>query len=322
MKNLSKILTFLLLFYNFPLCAQETDNYLFLDKQAKNLENSGAIKEAATEYKRYIFMQNYQDVQGDFIDDALFSLSQIYEKNNQLDLALNYFEQGLSLSLSDENISFSKLEALQSKHISLLENKAITEKTSLDTNYEFAKYLYLDDFSLAIKQQACCAHLKNLILTNQWETLSAAFSTYSNDYPELFSEEDIQIFQKQLSKINSFKPKKPLLAAHLSFIPGLGQLYAHNYKDALNAFLLNGSLISLCVYSCVTLNLWDFSLFELSPTLRFYRGNIYNAQVETYEYNAAKIQEYASPLFIIISNANQKIHFEKTDISSIIEEYN
>lgn len=322
MKNLSKILILFLLFLFSPLFAQENDNYLFLLTQAKNLEDTGLLKEAATEYKRYLFMQNYQNVQGNYISDAFFSLSRIYEINNQFDIALSYYEQGLSFSLETKNLSSAGKENLQKKHIELLEKKADFTKASLDTDYEFAKYLYLNDFSLAIKQQAGCAYLRNLIQTGNWETLSDAFTLYSCAYPELFSETEIASFQNHLTKINSFKPKKPLLAAHLSFIPGLGQLYAHNYKDALNAFLLNGSLIGLCVYSCATLNLWDFSLFELSPTLRFYRGNIYNAQVETYEYNAAKIKEYAEPLLIIISSAKEKIHFENCESSSIMVEYN
>lgn len=311
MMNLSKIfLSAILLFSTIPAFSQNKEEYLFLYEQAAALEKSGSLKEAGTEYKRYLFMQDYAETPGNYIDASYFALSRIYEKNNNIDLALDYFQRGLTISQEAEAISDEELFNLQCKHIALLSKKAEEKNIDISSDYQFAKYILLDDFSDGTKQKAYCAHLQNLIKTNQWEVLQLIFDTYCEAQPDLFTQEQKDLFHQQLSKITGFRPKSPMLAAHLSFIPGLGQLYAQNYKDALNAFLLNGSLISLCVYSCYTLNLWDFSLFELNPTIRFYRGNLVNAQKETYEYNNAKIKEYASPLITIISEVEGKIHFE------------
>ena len=90
-----------------------------------------------------------------------------------------------------------------------------------------------------------------------------------------------------------------MLAGYLSLFPGLGQLYAGDYKDSINAFLLNGSLIAVSVYSICTLDLWTFSLLEFNPLAHFMQGNIYNAQKDAYEYNRRFIDAHKKELLQI-----------------------
>jgi hypothetical protein len=91
-----------------------------------------------------------------------------------------------------------------------------------------------------------------------------------------------------------------MLAGYLSIMPGLGQLYAGDYLDSLNAFLLNGSLIALSVWSLCSLDFWTFSLLEFNPLIHFMQGNMYNAQKDVYEYNQGKIKGFYSPIIDII----------------------
>ena len=96
-----------------------------------------------------------------------------------------------------------------------------------------------------------------------------------------------------------------MLAAYLSIFPGLGQLYAGNYADSLNAFLLNGSIIAVSAWSIYTLDLWTFSLLEFNPLIHFMQGNIYNAQKDVYEYNQRKYKAFSGQILEIVDN---KIH--------------
>lgn len=288
----------------------EKDVYDELFIHAEQLKQSNCLKEAATEYKRYLFMQDYSETSGKHVPEAFFSLSDIYSANSDFDLAINYFQNGLNLETENIDCTAEQLSFFQCQHIKLLSQRANKEKSDLGSDLFFANYLYFNTYDNSVKKQAFYSHLENLILTNQWELLPLKFTEYIQAEPDLFTTEQIKDFSDNLEKILKFKPKNPMLAAHLSFIPGLGQLYAHDFKDSLNAFLLDGSLIALCVYSCCTLNFWEFSLFELSPTIRFYKGNIINAQKATYKYNDEKIKELSQPLLTIISQANDKIYFE------------
>lgn len=331
MKKVFKISLCLLIFsFSLSLTYAQSDQYLFLYNAASELEKSGSLKEALTEYKRYIFMQDYVDVASrddNMISKSFFALSRIYEKNNTFDLSLSYFEKGMNIALKNQffqsSNSKSQLQSdafeLQKKHISLLLKDATKNKTNIINNYSFAKYIFLDDFNPKIKYAAYCAYLENLINTSSFEQLALAFNeilafqseqNQNHQTQPLFTKDEIEIFNENLSHLTNFKGKNPILAGCLSIIPGLGQLYAQNYKDALNAFLLNGALIGVSVYSLVSLNIWDFSLIEFSPTFRFYRGNLINAQKHTYTYNENKTNEYKKELLTIIYNANERIHFE------------
>ena len=126
------------------------------------------------------------------------------------------------------------------------------------------------------------------------------FNSFTTTYPQAFSPEEYSIIQQNLDNIITFKPKKLEVARYLSLFPGLGQLYAADYKDSLNAFLLNGSLIALSVYSICTLDLWTFSLLEFDPLIRFMKGNIYNAQKDAHEYNTRHINAYTKEIMDLL----------------------
>lgn len=267
----------------------QKDDYEEVFQLAAKLEEEGLLNQAFVEYSRYIFLQDYSE--GIHRGQAYLSLSLIYEKNENFPKALENIQMAQAFDSSD----FLKL-----KEIEILRNYSQKKKISLENNQSLFKYRFMPDYSLEIKKQAFLAILENEIITEQFDLFKENFSLSLINFPNLFSEENCDLIEKTLQKIEKFKPKNPNVAKVLSIVPGLGQLYAGNPGDALNAFLLDSSLLALSAYSVYSFNFCDFLLFELPATVRFYQGNFVNAQKHSYEYNSKKITELKSPILEIL----------------------
>ena len=273
------------------------DAYESLFLYAQTLHNNGAFEQAQVEYKRYIFMQDYS--RGIHQTQAFENLAALYAQNNEWELAAQTQYKAILSSLEDED-SAEKTDLLRQKHIFYLAQQAKAQNFSFQENLFIFSYLNLPEFSSDVKETAAFYSFKNLIETARWETAQTEFNLFTAAYPQAFTAEEYSIIQENLNNIITFKPKKLEAARYLSLFPGLGQLYAANYKDSLNAFLLNGSLIAVSVYSICTLDLWTFSLLEFEPLLRFMKGNIYNAQKDAHEYNTRHINAYTKEIMDLL----------------------
>ena len=260
---------------------------------AQNLYSAGAYEEAQTEFKRYIFMQDY--AQGNYLTESFCTLAEIYEKNQQWDLAAQTIQKAInSLDLTDENPQV--LDSLRLTHIRYIYNSAKNSKKYLSDDLYIFTYMNLPDVSDTVKQCAYSAAIANAIINGRIEYAQKTIDKAMELFPQGWTQEERQIIISNFEKLAAFKPKNQRLAGYLSFIPGLGQLYAANYTDSLNAFLLNGSIIAVSVYSICTFDFWTFSLLEFNPLIRFMKGNIYNAQKDAYQYNLKKQNELAGPI--------------------------
>ncbi len=264
---------------------------------AQRLEAGGALQQAEVEYKRYIFMQDYSA--GTHQTQAFESLAGLYAKNEQWELAAETVQKAILSSVA-MGTPETQTDELRKKHIFYLLQEAQNNRTKLSENLSVFSYINLPDYSAEVKQTAMCASFKNLIQLGLWETARNDFELAMEANSLLYTEEQASVIRTNLEKIIAFKPKNQILAGYLSFFPGLGQLYAGDYKDALNSFLLNGSLIAVSVYSIVTLDLWTFSLLEFNPLIHFMQGNMYNAQKDAYEYNTRRLAVYSKEIMEII----------------------
>ncbi|MCR4734580.1 MAG: hypothetical protein K5829_06225 [Treponema sp.] len=269
---------------------------------AQKLEEAGAFKEAATEYKRYLFLQEYS--RGIFSGQALTALSRLYRNNGSLNLALDYNLQAQNYFINSGEENGTWMEGLKLCEIELLELLDLTfsstaEKKSV-INPRLYAYAKSEKWSQDIRKKAYSAILKNQIRQKEWKSADITFKAFSSDFPETFPQEKIAIFNACLIQAENFKYKNPKTATYLSFIPGLGQFYAGDYTDSLNAFILNGALIGVSLYSLINLQFQDFILLEASPTLRFYRGNFRNAYKAAEEWNKEEIAILQNKLIAIL----------------------
>ena len=256
---------------------------------ASKLDQAGAYEEAELEYKRYIFMLNYSQVQ--YEAQAFCALADLYEKKENYTLAAEYIQKAI-ISLNGQ-----ETDDLRSKHIFYLQKAASEEeKQYLSDNLYIFAYMNIPEFSDQIKKQAYSAAITDALAKGRIEYAQKTFEQALELFPQAWNQKQIETINTGFEKLTSFKPKKQKLAGYLSFFPGLGQLYAGNYKDSLNAFLLNGAIITVSAWSIYTLDLWTFSLLEFNPLMRFMQGNIYNAQKDAYLYNLNKQQEFSAPI--------------------------
>ncbi len=270
------------------------DIYKDVFLSAQKLEQGGALEEAEIEYKRYIFLQDYSA--GAYQTSAFESLARLYAAKEQWQLAAQTMNMAIQ-SAVNEGQSPEQTEQLRLKHIQYLSH--------INNSLYLFSYINFTDYSQEIRQAAFLADFKQNIDQGLWQTVQDKFNFAQQSLPELFSKEETEAINTSLENIFAFKPKKQLLAGYLSFIPGLGQLYAGDPLDALNAFLLNGSIIAVSVWSLCTLDFWTFSLLEFNPLGHFMQGNMYNAQKDAYEYNQRKIKAFSGQILNIVDN---KIH--------------
>jgi hypothetical protein len=289
MKSYIRLLLFaLLLFFILP-SSFAKDIYEDVFLYAQKLEEGGALEEAELEYKRYIFLQDYSA--GDHQTQAFTKLAGLYEKKAEWELAEQTLKMAIQSSINDGQAEEER-DQLRLKHIQYLSH--------LNDNLFLFSYIHFPDYSRQVRQAAFCADFEKTVNQGLWQNAQDKYNFAKSEFPDLFTQEESQIIEENLTAIFSYKPKKQMLAGYLSLMPGLGQLYAGDYLDSLNAFLLNGSLIAVSVWSLCSLDFWTFSLLEFNPLLHFMQGNMYNAQKDAYEYNQRKIKGFYSPIIDII----------------------
>lgn len=277
-----------ILFFSQVLAAQQTaktDIYEDVFLYAQRLEQGGALEEAEIEYKRYIFLQDYSA--GIYQTRAFANLAALYAQKEQWQLAADTMNMAIQSSINDRESS-EQTDKLRLQHIQYLSH--------LKDDLFLFGYINFEAYSKEVRQAAFLADFKQSIDQGLWQTAQDKFYFAQQNLPQVFTAQEAQTIDTSLDNIIAYKPKKQLLAGYLSFIPGLGQLYAGDAKDALNAFVLNGSLIAVSVWSLCTLDFWTFSLLEFNPLVHFMQGNMYNAQKDVYEYNQRKINELSSPI--------------------------
>ena len=280
---------------------------------AEKLATNGMKKEAALEYKRYLFLQQYSA--GTHKQEALSFLVDYYDSNGDANTALDYQVMMVN-ELKQQSQASEQQQAqevqLQAQKKLMLMQKSIAStsqtKNKLPSQYnnlstiELQESAWSESTPLPLRTTACCCILLTEAQQNNWLALQNDFEKVTSTLPTLFSAEETEAMLSYITAATSFKPKKPMTAAWLSLLPGLGQLYAHNVPNALNAFLVNGTTIGLSVYSLSTLNFLDFTAFEMNPLFQFYRGNLYNAQRDVYTYNAQVTSTLRAPILKIIES--------------------
>lgn len=276
---------------------QKSDPYEDIYNYAQNLYQAQAIEQAETEFKRYIFMQDYVQEEGNYLTQSLCSLAEIYEKEENWSLAALSIQKAInSIKQKDNEEVYELTDALRIKHIRYLYKSYQNSKKYLSDDLFIFSYMNLPDISDKVKQCAYSAAISNAVIKGRIEYAEKTFREAEKLFSQSLDQEELQTINTSFKFLSSYKQKNQKLAGYLSFIPGLGQLYAANYKDALNAFLLNGSIIAVSVYSICMLDFWTFSLLEFDPLIRFMKGNIYNAQKDAYNYNLKKQKEFAEPI--------------------------
>jgi len=261
---------------------------------AERLYTNDAKKESALEYKRYLFLEN--EAPSEKTLNSCRKLSSWYEEINDYERAIYFNRHAINIS-TELKKSRSEIDELYIYDIRLIstDRKAVNTETSLFT------YTY-DEYSEKVRNTAWKALIKTNIENRNYDIAQRLFELEESQKVKSLSQTDSTALAEAFNKLHNTSFKNPKLALGLSIIPGLGQCYAHRFKDGINAFVLDGGLIALCAASIATGNYSDFFFFEFSPAFRFYRGNLYNAQRDTYDYNDEACDEIFKEVLKILAN--------------------
>jgi len=246
-------------------------NYAFstdLISTADALSEKGQYNEAVTEYKRFIFFH----ADSNRTDSAFLKMGLAYRKMRNWHQALDAIETSITMAddpqVAEERSFYLATTMIASKDYSLSKLELIKLIDSSRSEQIRQKALYFSGIAS--------------VYNFDWN----ATEKYFGDF---YYKSDMENRAKSLKSIlsetrNSYK--SPGTAKLLSiFIPGAGQFYARNWRDGLNAFILNGLLIGLTASEVYRGNYDNASLIFLLLTSRYYMGNIYHAGKDAELYN-------------------------------------
>lgn len=292
---------------------KQKDFYADVYMYAKTLSDNGLRKEAALEYKRYLFLQRYD--KGIYKEQCLEYLVDYYDEYCDYKTALDFQQMLLEESYSHNENNQIRIDNIIKREIILMQKiyrEYVSDKDKLSDSYINLNKIRLfslcsnEEESESVKLFATTSLFIDCVRSEKWDEVQTLYKSLIINNPAIFSEREMECLEKNIDSALIFKKKNPMTAAYLSLVPGVGQLYAHNIRDSLNAFIINGSLIALSAYSLANLNFTDFFMFEINPLYRFYTGNIYNAQKDVYRYNDEKIALYKKNIIQILLNWQQK----------------
>jgi len=257
MNNSIKYIVLFVLLYSFNLIGQ---NRLAIQYDyANTLFNSKLYFDAVTEYQRLLFF----DSQNEYSFIANYKIGQAYKAGAHFENAIEYFSKAV-LNSSDEKQKLSaKLEIVRTnilrktteRALQLLdeiEKENIGDKDSIHY-WRGWTYMFADD----------------------WDAAAASFAKI--DY---YHELKILCNSVQNEKVSV------TFAKVISYIlPRAGQIYTGHYLSGLMSLGYNVLLGYLTVNSFIQNRVFDGTATGLLLWLRFYRGNIQNAEKFTVEKN-------------------------------------
>ena len=242
---------------------------------AKSYQEAGHYDAAIETYMRVIFF----DEEEQFIKESLFNTANLhFLKGNYSEAALFY--QRVSNYFPETQRDQIYLQIISSY--------------LLAQQYDYALQDLLEFEPESIENMA----QKRQIL------LQYASAYYGKrDYDKSFSYFDAWLKQEGVQastelgriqkKLLRVEKKKESTAYYLSaFIPGFGQLYAHDYRNALNSFVLAGGLAILGIYTGFTYGFGDAILVVLPWWSRYYIGGLNGAEKSLQRYKAKKRHSY------------------------------
>jgi len=241
----------------------------------------GAYQTAITEYKRYLFFHTQPDSERSL---TLFKLAQSYRQINNMEEAIRACRESIQICRDvgkrDRRTLRLCLWYIEFHHDDLAET-TLREMTNEAADSPTRNKSLLLTFLLQAQK-------------GEW---SRAVESLEKFRPADALETEIQ---KNLLEILDQQPRtrSPALAGWLSTcVPGSGQIYAGDYRNGLNAFILN----SLVGYQTVRFVMDEkyAGAFMTGRYLfwRYYSGNRYHAARLAGEYNRRESRCYQLRLF-------------------------
>jgi len=257
---------------------------------AEKFFNIGDYYAAITEYKRFIFFSS--NTNNENISYSYYKIALAYRNQQKWNECIDAFQRSIQTALTEGTRDERKIDL------------AITLISS--GNYNGAEFLLikLEMFSQVqeIKQKASFFRGISSLYSFKWKQAREAFSFY---FPNIQSESK-EIFKQVdslLANAEDVKYRSPKLAKIFSTIlPGSGQIYAGNWRNGINALLINVATGYLFINDIFNREYFDAIFNTLFIFERFYSGNRFNAEESAKKYNYRINKSFLDRILKILSS--------------------
>lgn len=253
---------------------------LFLTTFSFYISFGQSVRQSVQQAEEYIHQSNWKLAveileRCSFFDkkntSILIKLGDVYFMADSVDAAINCYQKAIATTENDsiynEILFRAALVHIKQKDFyraqDILTNKLIDSVSDVHTNQ---RHLYLG--ILALHEQ-------------KWGVMRGELAASK------------MVSKVEVEAIDTTHFKNPHKAKHLSmFLPGLGQLYAKDYKNAVNSFFLNTALLGLGLWAAVVYTPFD-GIVWVSPWLRrYYVGGYKKAYMIVESTNRQKKEHY------------------------------
>lgn len=243
---------FLIILFSNVLFAQATIEEL--NSNAENLFENGNYFSAITEFKRVLFF----DEQNKYSFDANYKIGLCYKQGAFFDEAIKYFSIAEKYSGETEKIFELKTQIIRCNILRRTTDRAIQLCDELINDTRFSTYIN------KINYWKGWAY----IFADDWESAEKYFKN---------SEDGIQL--KYLSqKVNREKLSVTFAKVISYILPGSGQIYAGNYFSGFLSLAWNIAAGYFTINSFLANRAFDGIVIGELAWLRFYKGNVENAE--------------------------------------------
>lgn len=255
------------------------DDLLKQKEYADSIFNAQNYFDAIKEYKRLMFF----DKQDNLSFYAYNQIAKCYKYGGKFEIASDYFSLALLKARNDKEIFDTKINLCR---LNIIQRKTSNAKRILDQIENEERFsIYKDEIK----------YWRAWIFFFEWKCFEA-----SKIFKELRKKELYEICYSNKDKFYSIEKAK----IFSMFLPGSGQFYTGNYLSGLGSFLWNIVSAYLTISAFNQDRIFDGVIISNFLWLRFYKGNLENAEKFALDKNNIFFQE---TLDFIFKNYSEEI---------------
>ncbi|PID93452.1 MAG: hypothetical protein CSA95_07770 [Bacteroidetes bacterium] len=245
------ILILLLQVFSNSTAAQNRDATL---EYARKLTRENEYEDAIAAYRRVLFFAP------ELTDSIAKEVGSVYCQTADYTQARYYYNIAYHHENQPEKKAALKFDIIQTH---------ILEKAYLKAKLELANLRYAN---LPYARKTYTFY--HAIVAYETEDYEEAYHRFLDYFGACDTAQVTTLFQQ----IEKYHHKNPNTAMWLSLIPGLGQAYVHEYREAINSFIINALFVSLYFYVSLTYNPLQGFVAVLPWFQRYYVGGIKRAK--------------------------------------------
>ena len=286
MSHFTILAAILLLFIT--ITASASDPAFDLGEYLFALENYDA---AITEYKRFLFFNPHQPQ----VAEAQFKIGLAYRAQGWWPEAVKAMTAAVQLATETESQAEMRTEL------------AVTLIASGAYDFALVELIKVDMQSQSVRLRQRARFLRGVVYLYQfkWEQARSVFQAYLEGMPGA-AEAAAKIDALFLDALNRRWKSEKTARLLSTFLPGLGQTYAGDWKNGLNALLLNGVLGYVTLNAAIERDYDDALLSFFFLSYRYYAGNRYRAAEAAQAFNDRENRQHVEKILQVLA-----AHFEE-----------